>query len=109
MVDARIPKPRSAKNWSPLFTNMNRHGLLRVYGSESKYQVGCPEIDLSGRAIDVNGRVVRQVTLYGTPTEGGVVYDNDTLSRKRNNFASTWAASIAKEIVNQTTEIQEIQ
>lgn len=108
LVDARIPKPNSVHNWSPVFTNMNRHGLLRVYGIENKYQVGCPEIDRMGRAIDVNGRVVRQVTLYGTPTEG-VVYDNDTLSRKRNNFASTWAASIAKEIVNQTTEIQEIQ
>jgi hypothetical protein len=32
--------------------------------------------------------------MYGTPTEG-VTFDNDTLSRKRNNFASHWAQDIA--------------
>lgn len=42
------------------------------------------------------------ISLYGTPTEG-LTLDNDTLSRKRNDFASQWAQDVALAIENKET------
>jgi hypothetical protein len=91
-VDARLPTNGSRANWSPLLKSLQKNELLRefvVTGKES-HHTGCPEIDRSGRLVDQNGNNNPDITLYGTLTEG-ITYDNDSLSRKRNNFASGWA------------------
>ncbi|AYN67453.1 hypothetical protein D1013_08805 [Euzebyella marina] len=95
LIDARIPTAQSTRDWGPLFTNMRQHGILRSYvnHNDKSYDVGCPEIDRQGKAISTDGESLKNISIYGTPTEG-VVYDNDTLSRKRNNFASIWATLV---------------
>lgn len=95
LVDARIPSISSLDNWSPLFNCMRKRGLLRpfrIHGTSS-YEVGCPEINREGYAIDAKGNAIPNISLYGTPTEG-ITYDNDTLSRTRNNFATQWAMNV---------------
>ncbi|NNE77660.1 MAG: FAD/NAD(P)-binding protein [Pricia sp.] len=95
LIDARIPTFRSPDDWSPLLKNMQDNGLVRPFRNNdtSTYEVGCPEINRQGKAIGKNGSVVHQIGIYGTPTEG-MVYDNDSLSRTRNNFASRWSANV---------------
>ncbi|WP_339715768.1 FAD/NAD(P)-binding protein [uncultured Kriegella sp.] len=95
LIDARIPSLNAIDDWSLLFTNMRERGLLRPFTiyDDSSYEVGCPEIDRQGRAIGHDGRSIFNISLYGTPTEG-ITYDNDTLSRTRNNFASQWALNV---------------
>jgi len=95
LIDARIPTMNSVDDWSPLLQNMQRSGLLRPFKIKgaTSYEVGCPEIDSKGRAIDRTGNSISNISFYGTPTEG-IVYDNDTLSRTRNNFASQWAMDV---------------
>ena len=97
LIDARIPTLDSTKDWSLLFSNMRKNGLLRPFtiSDDTTYEAGCPEIDRQGRAVDQNGYPILNISLYGTPTER-ITYDNDTLSRTRNNFASQWALNVLK-------------
>lgn len=100
LIDARIPTLNSSENWSSLFSKMRQSGLLRPfrnYGGTT-YEAGCPDMDRQGRAIDRSGRPLTNVSFYGTPTEG-VTYDNDTLSRTRNNFASQWAQNVLENYI----------
>lgn len=96
-VDARIPTLNSTENWSTLFLKMKKNGILRPYRiyNDTTYEAGCPEIDRQGRVVDQSGRSLFNISLYGTPTER-ITYDNDTLSRNRNNFASQWALNVLK-------------
>lgn len=97
LIDARIPSLNATDDWSLLFANMRESGLLRPFTiyDDTSYEVGCPEIDRQGRAIGHDGQSIFNVSLYGTPTEG-ITYDNDTLSRTRNNFASQWALNVVE-------------
>lgn len=51
----------------------------------------------SGNPINPNGEIEKNITLYGTPTEGQL-FDNDSLSRKANDTISDWAKAIANEL-----------
>ena len=95
LIDARIPTFKSSQNWSSLLSKMHQSGLLRPFRNYkgTTYEVGCPDMDRQGRAININGRPLTNISFYGTPTEG-ITYDNDTLSRSRNNFASQWALNV---------------
>ncbi|MGY8914428.1 MAG: FAD/NAD(P)-binding protein [Flavobacteriales bacterium] len=99
LVDARIPKGSSSGKIGMLFSNLLKRGMLRYFCNEDdiKYTPGCIDIDYKGRPLDSNGTVNKNITFYGTPTEG-ITFDNDTLSRKRNNFASQWAFDTAVDI-----------
>jgi len=92
LVDARIPTNVSQADWSPLLKGMQKNELLRefIVPGKKSYNTSCPEIDRSGRLVDPEGNINNDITLYGTLTEG-IVYDNDSLSRECNNFASSWA------------------
>ena len=105
LVDARIPTNRSVENWSPLLRSMKADGLVREFmiRGTSSYRSACPEIEKSGNVVRADGSVSENITLYGTPTEG-MTFDNDTLSRKRNDFAAAWAlgcieASLTKHMI----------
>ena len=102
MVDARIPNNKSIDNWSPLLKSMRQNGLVREYinpGSDS-YSSACPEIDRCGRPLDLTASPSEQITFYGSLTEG-MTYDNDTLSRTRNDFASDWSVRCMEEILKE--------
>ena len=95
LINARIPRNNS-RNYSELYTNLLKEGLVRPFTNNNSgfYNPGSFDIDSKGRAYARGGPIQENITMYGTPTEG-VTFDNDTLSRKRNNFASHWAQDIA--------------
>lgn len=107
LVDARIPKVSLADDPGPLFRNLLNRGLITIYensfGKEA-YQPGAVNITSQGFVIDKNGTVNRGIAVTGTPTEG-ITFDNDTLSRDRNNFVDSWAECISKEYAKSTSEL----
>ncbi|WP_170110375.1 FAD/NAD(P)-binding protein [Flavilitoribacter nigricans] len=99
-LDARIPKVQLSRDVSKLYRNMQERGMIRKYHNtdgQTTFCPGCMDLDHAGHPRDIRGRSQERITAYGTPTEG-VTYDNDTLSRQRNDFASEWAKGICKRI-----------
>ncbi|MGF1585999.1 MAG: FAD/NAD(P)-binding protein [Bacteroidales bacterium] len=106
LVDARIPKNSMENETTGLFTNLCENRLARPYinkGKSSSYTPGTLEINRNGNLINTQG-IHENITLYGTPTEG-IVHDNDTLSRTRNNFAGPWAHTVIQHLIDRTDEI----
>ncbi len=95
-VDARIPKTSVQKDASPYFRTLLENGEIRGY-SNAGFEPGSVDIDPDGNAIGRDGCPNERLTFYGTPTEG-VTWDNDTLSRSQNDFASGWARRVARKI-----------
>jgi uncharacterized NAD(P)/FAD-binding protein YdhS len=101
LVDARIPKNSIEKEATGLSNNLCENGLARPYINRDKnfsYSPGTLDIDPNGNLINPQG-IPENITLYGTPTEG-IVHDNDTLSRNRNNFAGPWARRVVEHIMS---------
>lgn len=96
LVDARIPKVSVREN-SSLYQNLHNRGLISIFDNkleDQSYKPGCSAISKEGYAINSNGSIEHGILMTGTPTEG-ITFDNDTLSRNRNNFVSEWAKSIS--------------
>lgn len=105
LIDARIPKNSMEKEATGLFTNLCENRLARPFINKDKnisYAPGTLQIDRNGNLINSQGNP-EKITLYGTPTEG-IVHDNDTLSRSRNNFACPWARAVIQNLINRRDE-----
>ncbi|WP_339841659.1 FAD/NAD(P)-binding protein [uncultured Maribacter sp.] len=99
-VNATIPRAREGGFENELYQNLKQNGLIKQFENKgnSSYKPGCLAINENGNPIDINGEANTDFTFYGTPTEG-ITFDNDTLSRSRNDFASAWAKIICEEII----------
>ncbi len=98
LIDARIPKNNLQKSPGPLYKNLLDRGLIRPFINQNgriAFAPGCLEISAQGHPVDRDGKVIEQITVSGTPTEG-ITFDNDTLSRSRNDFVSHWAKRVIK-------------
>ncbi|TYP69969.1 FAD/NAD(P)-binding protein [Aquimarina intermedia] len=96
LIDARIPKTNIEAEKTQLFAKLCERKLATPFINASnnyQYAPGCLAITNEGHLIRSDGEVEKGITLYGTPTEG-ITFDNDTLSRTRNDFASQWANKI---------------
>ena len=106
LVDARIPKIQLHRCAGEFFGNLLENELIFPYVNRQEgrldYRPGCIAINEHGNPIDKSGLANTSITFTGTPTEG-LTYDNDTLSRKRNDFVSDWA----KSLVEKLSKIQE--
>ena len=106
LVDARIPKNSLENEATGLFINLCENQLARPYiniEENFSYAPGTLQINRNGNLINPLG-TPENITLYGTPTEG-IVHDNDTLSRTRNNFAGPWSRAVIKHLMNRTNAI----
>lgn len=106
LVDARIPKVSLTHEASALEKSLMKQGIIRLFenkNAQHDYCPGCMELNENGHPINENGKVIDSITVYGTPTEG-ITFDNDTLSRDRNDFASYWGKHIAKDIKRSSAE-----
>lgn len=96
LIDARIPNISIENDQTALYRNIKKRGLFKQFTNEhsgNAYQPGCIALSREGYAINESGNIEPAIAITGTPTEG-VTFDNDTLSRNRNNFVSKWAADI---------------
>ena len=104
LVDARIPKMSLDNDPGTLFRNLLHRGLITLFENRVDNEVfmpGAVNITRDGFVIDKNGSINHRIAVTGTPTEG-ITYDNDTLSRDRNNFVDGWAEFISKEYSKST-------
>ncbi len=99
LLEATIPKTNIEKNPSLLYKNMLQRGMIQpfVNGGSEPYNPGCLAVDRESHPLNTNGHPYHNITFYGTPLEG-INFDNDTLSRKRNNTVSAWAEKTINEI-----------
>ncbi|WP_233753484.1 FAD/NAD(P)-binding protein [Algoriphagus sp. AGSA1] len=101
LIDARIPKVHLHQCAGELFDNMVAQGLISPYVNRQEgrldYRPGCLAINEKGQPIDESGLANTSLTFYGTPTEG-LTYDNDTLSREKNDFVSEWAKDLTENL-----------
>ena len=102
LIDARIPKGIDPK-LNRLYSNLIEKGLLRKFTNvnDGTFITGGIEVNPNGNAINSQGEIEQNISLYGTPTEG-ITHDNDTLSRTRNNLASEWARRVSEHIQHKT-------
>ena len=103
LINATIQRGQEDGFKNELYQNLLRNGIIRRYENKLNtcYRPGCLELNDKGHPIDSKGNAITKISFYGTPTEG-ITFDNDTLSRTRNDFASTWAKSTCDAIVKGT-------
>jgi len=99
LINATIPRGDSKKNRSQLFTNLITRGIItECIEDENDEKSSKIKMNTFGNPINIDGTTLKVITFYGTPTEGNT-FDNDTLSRTRNNNASSWARSVVLDIL----------
>lgn len=92
IIDARIARPDIQQNNASLYQNLYENQIIKPFDNEG-YKPGTIAMDSSGKVNHPNGI---PLYFYGSNTEG-VLLDNDSLSRKKNNLAPLWV----NEILNQ--------
>ncbi|TDS10974.1 FAD/NAD(P)-binding protein [Sphingobacterium paludis] len=97
LVDARIGRSNLEQKNASLYRALYESDLVKAFDNEG-YHPGCVAMDIHGRATTAS---CAPLFFYGTPTEG-VLLDNDSLSRKRNDTASCWS----KFVVNTLLRLQ---
>jgi|GEM_PF-78727 len=102
LIDARISKVSLPDDRAPLYQCLLDRGLITMYENtlyQDSYQPGCIAVSPEGFVIDRHGKINTDIAVIGTPTEG-ITFDNDTLSRYRNDFTSKWAEFVSEECIN---------
>lgn len=114
LIDARISKVSLLDDRSPLYHGLLQRGLVRLFKNsgqqrdETPYYPGSLELTPEGGfVVSATGRVNHALAITGTPTEG-ITYDNDSLSRKRNNFVSAWAAHVRASCAREVLPTREV-
>jgi len=92
IVDARIARPELKQNNSRLYKTLYENNMVNPFENEG-YTPGCVAMDVTGKVIHKDNL---HLYFYGTNTEG-VMLDNDSLSRKKNNLAPHWVTGILKQ------------
>ncbi|WDF69665.1 FAD/NAD(P)-binding protein [Sphingobacterium oryzagri] len=103
LIDARIARGKLQQANAPLYSALLANGLIQPHSNE-RYQPGGPALDTDGRAISAPHIASPPLFFYGSPTEG-VLLDNDSLSRKRNDMATPWAKHIVHYLIQTHKEI----
>ena len=104
-IDARIPKNSSGNEGHLLYQNLKNKDDLHLFRNNKNgvsYEPGCFAINKQGVLYedDENNLLL---SMYGTPTEG-LTFDNDTLSRSRNNFGKNWARQTVQLILKEQNQ-----
>ncbi|MEB2785451.1 FAD/NAD(P)-binding protein [Algoriphagus persicinus] len=109
LVDARIPKIQLHYCAGELYENLLEAQVIFPYVNRQEgcldFRPGCLAINEKGHPVDDSGLANEAITFVGTPTEG-LTYDNDTLSRKRNDFVSGWAKDLMETMLSFQQESQ---
>lgn len=106
-VDARIPKIQLHRCAGQLYGSLLEQKLIFPYVNRLEgrldFRPGCIAINDMGHPVDETGWPNETITFTGTPTEG-LTYDNDSLSRKRNDFVSGWAKNLTQKLLQEEPE-----
>ena len=102
LVDARYPSPNILRDAIPLYRNLYRRGIVRVYQNRSvnpDEPSYCPgAIDMTEGlhfVVDSQGIGNEDISVIGIPTEGNLV-GNKNLAR--DNYPGIWAAEVVRQL-----------
>ncbi|KGE13760.1 FAD/NAD(P)-binding protein [Sphingobacterium deserti] len=98
LIDARIGRSNLKKKNAPLYSALYQAGLVTAFAN-GEYQPGCVAMDTDGRTTASPNGSHPPLFFYGTPTEG-VLLDNDSLSRKRNDTGSSWSNFVVNDLLS---------
>lgn len=101
VIDARIARPDLGKNNSGLYWMLSQNRLITPLEND-RYRPGCAQMDVDGSSM-VDGKKLN-LFFYGSNTEGFLL-DNDSLSRTKNNLATSWVAHLMEQIDNHQKKI----
>lgn len=93
LIDARIARPSLQKKNAAIYTNLLQHGWIEPYENQD-YRPGTLALDKNGKCISVSPI---PIYCYGSNTEGAF-FDNDTLSRTKNDTARYWVQDTLMQI-----------
>lgn len=96
LIDARVARPQIENENSPLYKQLLEDKLIEPYVNEG-YLPGSVSMSITGQTT-VNPPNSPAIFFYGSNTEG-VLLDNDSLSRTRNNLAKPWAEFALNQII----------
>jgi hypothetical protein len=97
LIDARVARPQIGHDNSPLYRQLLDANLVEPYSNEG-YLPGCVSMDFNGQTT-VRPSNSPALFFYGSNTEG-VLLDNDSLSRTRNNLSTNWAEFTRNQFIN---------
>ena len=72
-IDARIPRMNIPSQSSILYKNLFEEGKIRAFQNTDdtgRYETGGMDLTREANPIDKAGNVIKNMTVYGTPTEG---------------------------------------
>ncbi len=102
LIDARIPKNDFDTGVSLLYKNLLHRKLAKPFQNKA-HKPGCVSINTGGQLLGHDGRIISNIALMGTPTEG-ITLDNDSLSRKRNDFSRLWGKRVVAALIEKQTK-----
>lgn len=97
LVDARIPRGFK-KTGNSLFSELKENRLFSFEFNGLNDNASAIRCNSNGNPINSKDELELNITLYGAPTEG-TLFDNDSLSRKRNDTVSLWAKRVACSLI----------
>lgn len=89
IIDARIARPNLMQHNSRIYQQMYTHNLVQAFDNEG-YLPGVISMQSTGK---IKHPEDWSIYLYGSNTEG-ILFDNDSLSRKKNNLAPSIISTI---------------
>lgn len=93
LIDARIGRPALQKRNAVLYDNLLLQASIRAHENEG-YRPGNMSVDIHGKCTTISGL---PFYCYGSNTEG-IFFDNDTLSRTKNDTACYWIQETLRQI-----------
>lgn len=105
LIDARVARPQLNRDNSPLYRQLLKANLIKPYSNEG-YLPGCVSLDQNGRTT-VDAPDSPTLYFYGSNTEG-VLLDNDSLSRTRNNLGAKWAEMTINQFIKKKHTVNEL-
>lgn len=102
LIDARYPSVNMREDATPLYRNLCRRGMVRVYENRSLSEDGsgycAGAIDMIERSqfvVDERGFGNKDIAVIGIPTEGNLV-GNKTITR--DDYPGIWAAEVIAQL-----------
>ncbi|WP_417363400.1 FAD/NAD(P)-binding protein [Galbibacter sp.] len=94
LIDARIARPSLSYQNSDFYNRLSKRNIITSFLNQD-YQPGCLHINENGQVVTPGKNI--PLYCYGSNTEG-ILLDNDSLSRHKNDLGSVWAQQVLKQI-----------
>ena len=115
LINAKIHEFAALEDVRPLYRNMHRRGLIRIWENTSElgpsFRPGGIELNETFNPVDGNGVTLKNITLLGPPTEGKFFFQIGAARPAQNhhviNDVICWASSFMAHLIASPAENSE--